>query len=113
MMWRGNNGGNENVDSSVSTGNLVLFDARGNLVRLLSKEQIPDENGNEEYRFTYQVAKGQPEPAKLVLQGRRPVSIDVPFTLKDVPLRPTPGAPKPAPPPPPQPGQGPSGLIDW
>ncbi len=108
--WRGGmalggvvNGG-ENVDSSVSTGSLVLFDARGNLVRLLSKEQIPDESGsgNEEYRFTYQTVKGQPEPSKLVLQGRRPVSIDVPFTLKDVPLRATPGAPKPAKAPPQQ-----------
>jgi len=108
MIWddmgRGGDG-SENVDSSVSTGNLMLFDARGHLVRLLTKEQVPDENGSEEYRFTYQVVKGQPEPTKLVLQGRRPVSIDVPFTLKDVPLRPLPGAPKPSPAPPPQPGQ--------
>jgi hypothetical protein len=103
MVYRGMNGG-ENVDSSVSTGNLVLFDARGNLVRLVSKEQVPDENGNEEYRFTYQVAKGQPEPSKFVLQGRRPVSIDVPFTLKDVPLRALPGAPKPVKAPAPQSG---------
>jgi hypothetical protein len=119
--WRGgmgwgmvNNGGGENIDSSVSTGALMLFDGRGNLVRLVSKEQVPDENGSEEYRFIYQVAKGQPEPAKLVLQGRRPVSIDVPFTLKDIPLRAVPGAPKPAPPPPPQPNQGiPDFGIDW
>jgi hypothetical protein len=94
MMWRGGMGGDgsEQVDSSVSTGHLVLFDGRGNLVRLLNKEQIQDENGSEEYRFVYQVAKGQPDPAKLVLQGRRPVVIDVPFTLKDVPLRAVPGA---------------------
>jgi hypothetical protein len=115
-LWRGGaTTGEEQVDSSVSTGHLTLFDARGNLVRLVSKEQIPDENGNEEYRFIYQVAKGQPEPAKLVLQGRKPVSIDVPFTLKDIPLRPTPGAPKPAPPPPNGPqGSGPASeaLID-
>ncbi|HKI35124.1 MAG TPA: HEAT repeat domain-containing protein [Gemmataceae bacterium] len=113
--WGGmRNGGEEQVDSSVSTGHLTLFDARGNLVRLLSKEQIQDENGvSEEYHFTYQVAKGQPDPAKLVLQGRRPVSIDVPFTLKDVPLRPAPGAPKPSSPPPAQPqAPGEEVLID-
>src|SRR5262249_1639679 len=99
-FWRGNNDGSEVVDSSVSTGNLALFDARGNLIRQVAKEQIPDDQGvNEEYRFVYQVAKGQPEPARLVLQGRRPVTIDVPFTLRDVPLRPVPGAPKSVPPP--------------
>jgi hypothetical protein len=112
MMWGGMGGDvGENVDSSVSTGNLVLFDSRGHLVRLLSKEQVPDENGSEEYRFTYQLAKGQPEPSKLVLQGRRPVSIDVPFTLTNIPLKPAPGAPKPAKAPPPQQGSVPQGII--
>jgi hypothetical protein len=104
-MWGGGwggrmGGGDQEVDNSVSTGNLVLFDARGHLVRQLSKEMVADENGvmnGEEYRFVYQVAKGQPDPAKLVLQGRRAVTIDVPFKLTDVPLRPVPGAPKPAP----------------
>jgi hypothetical protein len=104
-MWGGGWGGRwggdvQEVDNSVSTGQLVLFDARDHLVRLVSKEQVADENGvvnGEEYRFVYQVAKGQPEPSKLVLQGRRGVTIDVPFKLKDVPLRPIPGAPKPAP----------------
>jgi hypothetical protein len=113
-MWRGMNDGSETVDSSVSTGNLVLFDARGNLVRLVAKEPIPDDNGvNEEYRFVYQVLKGQPEPARLVLQGRRPVTIDVPFTLRDVPLRPSPGAAKAVPPPAQPSTQGPeSDVID-
>jgi hypothetical protein len=104
----------QNVDNSVSTGHLNLFDARGHLVRLLSKEQVMDPNGvmnNEEYRFVYQVAKGQPDPAKLVLQGRRPVTIEVPFTLKDVPLRPAPGAPKPAPAPAQTQPQYPGGLL--
>jgi hypothetical protein len=116
MMWPGMGGGGENADSAVSTGNLVLFDARGNLVRLLSKEQIPDEtgNGNEEYYFVYQVPRGAPEPAKLVLQGRRPVTIDVPFTLKDVPLVAAPGAPKPAAPPTPRPGAVEEAIgVDW
>jgi hypothetical protein len=114
MGWNPNGG--ESADSTVSTGSLVLFDARGNLVRLVSKEQEPDPtgSGNEEYRFTYQVVKGAPEPAKLVLQGRRPLSIDVPFTLKDVPLRATPGAPRPVKAPP-QPSGGPpaADIGDW
>ena len=116
MRWGGMGGGDgQEVDSSVSTGHLVLFDSRGHLVRLMSKEQIWDPNGinnNEEYRFVYQVAKGQPDPAKLVLQGRRAVTIDVPFTLKDVPLRPVPGAPKPAPAPARSQPQAPDILID-
>lgn len=87
MFWPGMHGDDGGADNSVSTGQLVLFDARGHLVRLVSKEMIPDENGvTEEYNFVYQIAKGQPEPAKLVLQGRRAVTIDVPFTLKDVSL---------------------------
>ena len=100
VVWGGMNEGSESADSSVSTGNLILFDARGHLVRLTGKEQIPDENGlTEEYKFTYQLAKGQPEPAKLVLEGRRPMSIHVPFTLKNVPLKQLPGAAKSVPPP--------------
>jgi hypothetical protein len=116
MAWGGRwNTGDQEVDSSVSTGHLVLYDARGHLVRLLSKDQVADENGvisGEEYRFVYQVAKGQPDPAKLVLQGRRGVTIEVPFTLRNVPLRAVPGGPKPAPAPAVQPQQG-APQIDW
>ena len=115
VRWGGMGGDGQEVDNTVSTGHLVLFDSRGHLVRLVSKEQIWDPNGinnNEEYRFVYQVAKGQPDPAKLVLQGRRAVTIDVPFTLKDVPLRPVPGAPKPAPAPARSQPQAPDILID-
>ncbi len=113
MMYRGQQEGGD-VDNSVSTGSLVLFDARGHLVRLVSKEPIPDDNGlNEEYHFVYQLVKGQPEPTKLVLQGRRPVTIDVPFTLRNVPLRAAPGAGKPAPPPSPSVQQPQAELGDW
>jgi hypothetical protein len=105
--------GEENADNTVSTGHLVLFDERGNLIRLVRKEPVPDENGVlEEYHFVFQVARGAPEPAKLVLQGRKPVTIDVPFTLKDVPLRAAPGAPRPAPPPKPNGPIYPQSEID-
>jgi hypothetical protein len=89
----------EQTDSSVSTGNLALFDVRGNLIRQVSKEVVEDPNGTglEEYHFLYQVPAGAPEPAKLVLQGRRAVTIDVPFTLRDVPLKALPGVVRAAP----------------
>jgi len=113
MMWRGQQDGSD-VDNSVSTGSLVLFDARGHLVRLVAKEPIPDDNGLlEEYRFVYQLVKGQPDPTKLVLQGRRAVTIDVPFTLKDVSLKAAPGTSKPAAPPPPSQQPQSEISVDW
>jgi hypothetical protein len=39
-----------------------------------------------EYTMTYRLAKGQ-QPAKLIFSGHRTVSLDIPFTLKDVPLK--------------------------
>jgi hypothetical protein len=38
------------------------------------------------YTFYCQPQKDQGEPAKLVFHGRRSVAVDIPFTLKDVPL---------------------------
>jgi hypothetical protein len=38
------------------------------------------------FQIVYKPEKGQPAPAKLVFKGRKSVTIDVPFTLKDVPL---------------------------
>jgi hypothetical protein len=35
--------------------------------------------------LTFQAEKGQ-EPAKLVYSGRKSLSVEIPFTLKDVPL---------------------------
>ena len=40
----------------------------------------------QEYTITYQPRNDQGEPAKLLYTGYRTTSIDVPFTLKDVPL---------------------------
>ncbi len=38
------------------------------------------------YTFLCQPGKDQGQPAKLVYSGRKRVTIDIPFTLKDVPL---------------------------
>jgi hypothetical protein len=40
-----------------------------------------------EYELTFQVQEGQGEPAKLVFTGSRVLTIDIPFTFKDVPLK--------------------------
>ena len=40
-----------------------------------------------EFIATYRPAKGGPaEPAKLVFTGRKAVSVNIPFTLKNVPI---------------------------
>lgn len=67
---------------------LVLYDANGHLVRQVAAENLDDGTGGPmDYRVTFQPAPGQAEPAKLVWQGRRTATVDVPFTLRDVPLR--------------------------
>ena len=40
-----------------------------------------------EYELLYQPAKGQGKPARLVFHGWRLATVDVPFVLRDVPLR--------------------------
>jgi hypothetical protein len=40
-----------------------------------------------EYELTFQPQKDQGDPAKLVFTGSRMVTIEIPFTLKDVPLK--------------------------
>jgi hypothetical protein len=39
------------------------------------------------YSFTFKPGEKQGEPAKLVLSGSRMLSVEVPFTLKDVPVK--------------------------
>jgi hypothetical protein len=39
------------------------------------------------YSFTFKPGEKQGEPAKLVLSGSRTLSVEVPFTLKDVPVK--------------------------
>jgi hypothetical protein len=68
--------------------NLTLLDENGHLVRLVRHEFTDDGTGGpEEYRLTFQPARGQADPARLVLHGRRNVTLDVPFTLTEVSLR--------------------------
>lgn len=77
--------GDDRADTPPSE--LILLDAKG--------EVIPRREGRgtgkgvgtaHEYELTFQPRPGQSEPARLVYNGRRLVVIEVPFTLKDVPL---------------------------
>ena len=87
-MWGGFRrwGGSNGLEGGLR--NLVLYDANGHLVRQTAAEHLDDGTGGpSEYRVTFQPAPGQAEPTRLVLEGRRTVIVDVPFVLRDVPLR--------------------------
>ena len=66
-----------------------VIDAKGKPMLL---ERIQGQTGRRlvvgprEYTLVFMSSHGQPKPAKLVYSGRRTVLIEVPFTLKDVPL---------------------------
>ena len=71
---------------------LDLLDDKGNVVKQVGSQiqnQITVVNGvgtaTQTYTLTFQPEKDQ-EPSKLVYMGRKVLSVDVPFTLKDVPL---------------------------
>lgn len=75
-----------------STGSeLRLLDAKGQELQLVSNSNTQSDfniNGvvAQELDLTFKSQPGQGEPAKLVLMGRRTVALEVPFTLKNVPL---------------------------
>ena len=77
------------TDSSSPT-TLVLQDADGHSFPLSDQKEEPVVNGNiltRQISCTYQSRPGLGEPSKLVCSGRRTIIIEVPFTLKDVPLQ--------------------------
>ncbi len=86
MWWGMRRWGGGSVDGGMS--NLVLHDANDHPVRQTGAENLDDGSGGPmEYRVTFQPAPGQAEPTKLILQGRRTAVVEVPFVLRDVPLR--------------------------
>jgi hypothetical protein len=67
---------------------LALLDGQGRKFRRLGSTG-PAVTGNGkawEFTLVYQPGPGQGEPTRLVYSGRRTVTLEVPFTLKDVPL---------------------------
>jgi hypothetical protein len=71
---------------------IALLDDKNNPVPVLVQQQIgwrPVQAGQknvQEHIFVFQLEKGQSEEMKLVFLGRKQTTIDIPFTLKDVPL---------------------------
>ena len=88
QFWGGGPPAEEDNSSPGNGGPLLLLDVNGHLVQRTEMENLDDGNGgmDGEIRLTFQPAPGQAEPARLVLQGRRSVLLDVPFHFHDVPL---------------------------
>src|SRR5205807_10493263 len=67
-----------------------LLDAKGKACDLVEiarqKTEIVEGKTVEKLTLVYRRQEGQGEPARLVVEGRRWASFQVPFTLKDVPL---------------------------
>ncbi len=69
--------------------NLLLQDSKGQSYQLVSSEENTQANGMEitqEFRLVYQSKQGLLEPAQLVYLGRRLVTVEIPFTFKNVRL---------------------------
>lgn len=74
---------------SANPATLVLQDAEGYSFPLKKQDEEQGINGNaltRQISCTYESGKGLGEPRRLVYCSRRMIIIDVPFTLKDVPL---------------------------
>jgi hypothetical protein len=81
--------GSGTVDNSPQT-TLVLQDAHGHSFPLAHQTEDPVVNANilsRQISCTYNSRADLGEPSKLVYTGRRTIIIEVPFSLKDVPLQ--------------------------
>jgi hypothetical protein len=65
---------------------LTLQDDKGNVLPVRVGMTWQAGGGAPEYNLLYVPQKDKGEPAKLVFSGRKAVDVDIPFTLKDVPL---------------------------
>jgi hypothetical protein len=71
----------------LSALNFVLLDARGEPVPVAAAVNTGKHSGPvQEYELTYGPAAGR-TPARFIFRDRRSAVIDIPFTLKDVPIR--------------------------
>jgi len=76
------------VAAPVDAGGFLLLDEKGNRLPLTGQNRVvrPNPQGGAvvEQRLTFRAQKS--EPARLVLMGHRSVTLEIPFTLKDVTL---------------------------
>jgi hypothetical protein len=72
---------------SLSALNFALRDDKGRPFQTVKATDTGRRAGRaQEYEFVYKPGEGRGEPAKFVYSGRRTAIIEVPFTLKNVPL---------------------------
>jgi hypothetical protein len=76
------------VPANTQESKISLLDAKGKALqttRHIVSFRGGDKGWEHLHEFTLQLPKGQ-DTVKLVMSGRTPATIDIPFTLKDVPL---------------------------
>ena len=74
--------------AAAGANGLSLLDDKGNPIPQVGfgiQTQVTNGVATTQYVLTYQAAKGQ-EASKLVYSGRKVLDVEIPFTLKDVPL---------------------------
>jgi hypothetical protein len=75
-------------EHTLSAANFALLDAKGNAylpVRAVSHARAP--GGAQEVELTYLPPAGGGQASRLVYHDRRTMIVEVPFTLRNVPLR--------------------------
>jgi hypothetical protein len=74
-------------EEPLSAANFALLDAKGQPLEAVKAITSGRRAGAaRELELTYQPAEGQGDPARFVYTGRRSAIVDVPFTLKQIPL---------------------------
>jgi hypothetical protein len=87
FMNRGNGPMVTTVSDRDGNNPFALLDAQGKALALRDGSyQIDQANGHRVYTLTYQAAKDQGPPARLIFSERRNAFVEVAFVLKDVPL---------------------------
>jgi hypothetical protein len=75
------------AEEVLTAANFTLLDAQGQALETVQVTATGKTAGRaHEYELTFRAKSGQGEAAKFVYIGPRVVQVDVPFTLKDVPL---------------------------
>jgi hypothetical protein len=80
----------QHESENVASQNLALQDTKGQAFQLTSAEETTQINGTEvtqEFRLVFQNRQGLEPPARLVYSGHRLVTVEIPFMLKNVPLK--------------------------
>src|SRR5207253_9039621 len=76
------------VPPPVAAGQLALLDAGGRKLPVAdsSSPALSADGKSWEFTLHYRPSPGQGEPSRLIYTGRCSTTVEVPFTLKDVPL---------------------------